>query len=313
LIEASLAFYTQAGYRRESVQAAMLLGSVLRQLGENDEGIRILRGALPRAAQLKDRRLDALIAERIADGLTERGDWPDALTEYRKAIAFYGPTAVGMNLQIAAARLEWNLGQFSAANKSLSEADQFVRRHPDARLGSAIEALRAEIAYAEDRLDEARPASRAAIDEEEMQRRLTLLRARLLIRSGRVKEGTALALESIAALERMKRPGDAASVRLATAEALLRTGDAAGALAMTGDAVKHFASKGAWESVLRGELIAVAAARPDDRHARTAAVRHALDRLKAQWNAAVLEGYWRRPDIARLAQRAQFQLSTEEA
>ena len=310
LIEASLTFYTNAGYQRESVQAAVLLGSVLRQLGENDEGIRILRDALPRAAQLKDRRLDALMAERIADGLAERGDWPDAVTEYRKAIAFYGPTAAGMTLRIAAARVEWNLGQVATAKKSLSEAERFAQRHRDARLGSAITALRAEIAYAEDRLNDARLTSKAAVDDDEVQRRMTVLRARVLIRTGRTKEGTALALESIAALERMKRPGEAASVRLAVAEALLRTGDTAAAMAMAGNAATHFASKGAWESALRGELIAAAAAPPGDREARTAAARHAFGQLKGQWNATVLAGYWGRPDITRLAQRAQFQFTT---
>jgi hypothetical protein len=108
----------------------------------------------------------------------------------------------------------------------------------------------------------------------------------------------------------MKRPGEAASVRLAIAEALLRTGDAAAARAMAGDAPKHFAAKGAWESALRGELIAAAAASTVDRDVRTAAARHALDQLKRRWNATVLAGYWGRPDITRLAQRAQFQFTS---
>ena len=71
LIEASLTFYQQAGYERESLQAAILFGGVLRQLGQNEDGIRILRDTLPGAVRLQDRRLEAQLRDRIAENLRD--------------------------------------------------------------------------------------------------------------------------------------------------------------------------------------------------------------------------------------------------
>src|SRR6185369_10867106 len=80
-IEAGLSFYRQAGFLRESVQAAVVLGGVLQQLGQNEDGVRILREALPMTERLQDRRIEAQLRERIAENLRDLCDWPAALSE----------------------------------------------------------------------------------------------------------------------------------------------------------------------------------------------------------------------------------------
>ena len=105
LIEASLTFYQQAGYERESLQAAILLGGVLRQLGQNEDGIRILRDTLPGALRLQDRRLEALLRERIAENLRDQGEWPAAIAEYTKTGELYGAISQSEEARVQAAEL----------------------------------------------------------------------------------------------------------------------------------------------------------------------------------------------------------------
>jgi tetratricopeptide (TPR) repeat protein len=105
LVEAALMFYRQAEYERESVQAAAILGGLHQQLGESQEGIRVLTDALPQAIRLQDRRLEAQVRERLADCLTDRGDFPRALAEFERASQLFGPTASGEAARQNAQRL----------------------------------------------------------------------------------------------------------------------------------------------------------------------------------------------------------------
>jgi tetratricopeptide (TPR) repeat protein len=106
LIEAALTFYRQAEYQRESVQAATILGGLHQQLGDTQEGIRVLTEALPQAVRLGDRRLEAQVRERLADCLADRGDLAGAVAEYERASLLYGATASGEQARANAARLK---------------------------------------------------------------------------------------------------------------------------------------------------------------------------------------------------------------
>jgi tetratricopeptide (TPR) repeat protein len=100
-----LTFYRQAEYQRESVQAATILGGLHQQLGDSQEGIRVLTEALPQAVRLQDRRLEAQVRERLADCLADRGDVSRAVTQYERASQLYGPTAAGQALSLKAEQL----------------------------------------------------------------------------------------------------------------------------------------------------------------------------------------------------------------
>src|SRR5262249_54088280 len=132
--EAALSFYRQAGYQRESVQAAIVLGGVLQQLGRNDEGVRILTSTLPFAQRLQDRRLEAQLQDRIGDNLRDQGNWPAALDAYQRALTLYGTTMQGASLQVIAAQLQWRLGRTTEAGRSLLEAQTFETTHKNPAL-----------------------------------------------------------------------------------------------------------------------------------------------------------------------------------
>ena len=105
LVEAALTFYRQAEYQRESVQAAAVLGGLHQQLGNSQEGIRVLTEALPGAIRLQDRRLEGQVRERLADCLTDRGDLPRAVVEFERASQLFGPTTSGEAARLNAERL----------------------------------------------------------------------------------------------------------------------------------------------------------------------------------------------------------------
>jgi tetratricopeptide (TPR) repeat protein len=104
-VEATLTFYRQSGYERESVQASTILGGLHQQLGDSQEGIRVLIEALPQAIRLGDRRLEAQVRERLADCLADRGDLLRAADEYEHASQLYGPTDAGQAASHSAERL----------------------------------------------------------------------------------------------------------------------------------------------------------------------------------------------------------------
>jgi len=162
-IEAGLAFYRQAGYLRESVQAAVVLGGVLQQLGRNEDGVRILREALPMTERLQDRRIEAQLRERIAENLRDLGDWPAALSEYAHAIELYGPLEQAELARVAAAHLLWSLGHSAEAEQSLRVVEAFANASHPPRLMAAIQMERAELAYASHRRREALRRALAAL------------------------------------------------------------------------------------------------------------------------------------------------------
>ena len=82
-----------------------VLGGLHQQLGDSQEGIRVLTEALPGAIRLKDRRVEGQVRERLADCLTDRGDVPQAVAEYERASQLYGPTAAGQALSLKAEQL----------------------------------------------------------------------------------------------------------------------------------------------------------------------------------------------------------------
>ena len=67
------------------MQATIVLASVLRQLGRYEE-IKVLGETMPAVVELQDPRLEALLRERVADTLRDRGDLSEALTEYERVM-----------------------------------------------------------------------------------------------------------------------------------------------------------------------------------------------------------------------------------
>jgi tetratricopeptide (TPR) repeat protein len=162
-IEAGLSFYRQAGYLRESVQAAVLLGGVLQQLGQNEDGVRVLRETLPNALRLQDQRVEAQLRERIGENLSDQGEWASALSEYQRVIELYGRLEQAALARVAAARALRNLGRRDQAERWLAEAEDFETTNRSPRLLAAIQIEGAQTASADGRLQDARRLALAAL------------------------------------------------------------------------------------------------------------------------------------------------------
>jgi tetratricopeptide (TPR) repeat protein len=302
--EAGLAFYRQAGYQRESVQAAVVLGGVLQQLGQNDDSIRVLRETLPKAERLQDKRTQAQLRERLGENLRDQGQLPSALAEYANVIALYGSLEQAERVRVASARLQWSLGLSEDAERSLKKAQDFELHSRSPRLAAELALARAEIAYDEGHMSEAvrfTQQATAAKGDEELQRQATLVRAMTMIRTGRAREGAAAAGRVLDALQSAHLNGAVASTRLALASAFAFAGQRPEARAMAEAALAYFEPRNAWESVWRSHAIAAMVAdAPAEATTHVAAGRLALAQLQANWGAEPVRRYMARGDIKRL-------------
>jgi eukaryotic-like serine/threonine-protein kinase len=307
-IAAALTFFEPAGYSREVIQLNGLLGSTLYQLGDYENGVRVLEEALTRAVPLHDTRLEALLRERLGDNLRGKGDWPSALTEYERAGKLYGSSITAQRQQLLCARLYSLLGRREDSKRSLSEVQEFLRKAgPNQGLEYQLRATHAEMEYADGHFGQALALAGQALPalarDEETEQELRLIRGWVLIRNGRISQGSDLATSVIAAMEKSKLMGDAAYARLSTAEALLAAGAVIPASQWAMDSLAFFEPRQIWEPVVRGHLLAARASRRSaEGNTHILSARVAFEELKKFWPATSLEGYRNRPDFQRLCQ-----------
>ena len=87
-----------------------LLGGVQDQLGEHASAIRLLRESLPEAVQLRDPAAEAQYRERLGAALQNQGAWPEALSEFDRAMQLLGQTPQSMDSRLNCARLQGRRG-----------------------------------------------------------------------------------------------------------------------------------------------------------------------------------------------------------
>jgi tetratricopeptide (TPR) repeat protein/tRNA A-37 threonylcarbamoyl transferase component Bud32 len=303
---AALTFYKPSGFRREVIQLTAILGGAQYELGDYDEGVRVLRDALARAVVFRDNRLEAQVRERLGDNLRGNGDWPAALTEYERAANLFGATNSGQSVQLKYTQLYFRLNRRQDSQRSLSEVQQFLRTSSSQELQYKLKALEAEMAYADGHFGQALAAAGQALPmaarDWETQQELKLIRALALIRLRQDSQGTSLAGSVIADMERSKLAGDAAYARLATAEAFLGGGFSGPASQWARESLEFFERRQIWEPIVQAQLVA-AQASSNSAEASTHALSagRAFDHLKKLWPASALEGYRNRPDFQRLS------------
>jgi len=288
-LEAALPFYRQAGYRKELIQAAALLGGTLEQLGEYDQGVSTLREVLPSAVELKDRLLEAGVRERLGELLRGRGDWPEALAELEKATNLQSGAAAE-STRVSCAQMYWWLGRADDAERAATAVQRWLEHTANPTLNSRLRLVKAEIAFASGKL----PKLDGDPD-------WALLHALIAARTGKVADAESRMSALIERLSRSQMAGAVGSVRLAIAAAWLDAGSKDLALQEARDALQFFEPRKIWESVLRGHLIMASALRnPAEVNEHLAAGRGALDQLKKMWPPTVVETYRRRVDLQRL-------------
>jgi tetratricopeptide (TPR) repeat protein len=307
-ITAALGFFERAGYTRDMIQASGVLGSALYQLGDYEEGVHVLQQALTGAVSLHDSRLEGQVRERLGDNLRGKGDWPSALTEYEQAARLYGSSITAQRQLLLCAKLYFRLGRRADSERSLSEVQEFLRKAgPNQGLQDQLRATHAEMEYADGHFGQALALAgqtlQAALSDEVTEQQLKLITSWVLIRNGRISQGSNVATSVIAGMEKSKLMGDAAYARLSTAEALLAAGAPIPASQWAVDPLAFFEPRRIWEPVVRAHLVAARASRDSaEGNTHIASARAAFGQLKKFWPPATLEGYRNRPDFQRLCQ-----------
>jgi tetratricopeptide (TPR) repeat protein len=305
-IEAALPFYREAGYRREVIQATIIMGGVYSQQAEYESSIRMLRGVLPDAVQLRDATVEAQTRERLAEALRDQGDWPSALDETERATSLFGLTGQSLDVRLNGTRLRWKLGRRADAAQSLAEVERLLERHPNPLNSFDLMVLKSEMAYEDGRISQTATLARQALALQgasaDARSRASLLLSVALIRGRREAEALAMASSTLDELDHAHRALEAAQAHLSLAEALVEAGQGGPARGHALKALAFFEPRRIVEATWRAHLVAARAAGPEESGQHRQAAMSALASLKSSWPAPDVGRYLERPDI-RLALR----------
>lgn len=308
--EAAVPLFDRAGYRRESIQSMTIIGGALRLLGSYDESVKVLREALPRAIELQDKLLELHIRQRLVETLQAQGAWPTALQEAEQAVRLSLKSALDVWAQLNCAGLYRQLGRRQDAERSLSTVENILLKDNDPQFEYMLDLRKAEIAYADGNLKQAKTFAGMALSSlnaagDQTKQDVKLIQALASIREGQRNEGIQSALQIVQDFDKSGLAGNAAYARLAIAEALagIREHNLARSLAL--DALKFFEPRKVWESAYRAHLIAARTSEgPDDILAHKNSARSALTQMRNAWPAGDVNSYLRRNDIRALSQGA---------
>ena len=202
--------------------------------------------------------------------------------------------------------LYWRLGRWQDARRSLTEIELLLQEDEDALNLSLLRLRQAEMAYAEERFEEAKANARKAISAvpasgDQAEPGARLIEALALIRTGHRNEGIPSALQLVREFDENKLAGNAASARLAIAEALAGIGENDLARNLTLDALKFFEQQNVWESAWRAHLVAARVLEgPTNVSAHRNSASRALEQIKSLWPTSDVDSYLQRADIKSL-------------
>lgn len=298
----ALAFYNEAGYRREAVQSMTVLGTIHQQLGELDEGVAVVTEALQSAHALKDPQVELRLRERLVGLLQDQGNLPKALEEAGGVMPLLSTKMPGWFVRITRATLLWRLGRTAEARQALTDIETGMRAANSGTWLPFLRVAQAELAYADGRFAEASSIAHSALlispidDQVAQAAKLVLVLAAL--RSGKVGEGLKGLEDGARTDAEAHLPADAATARLRAAEALGRR-DSTATLKLAQAAIGFFEPRLNWEATWRAHAAAALATR-DEAEAQThrVAATDAIERLRQAWPAASIDGYFRRTDFA---------------
>ena len=298
----ALVFFRAAGYRREAMQAVMILSGAQESLAQFDEAEKTQRDAIRMAEQLHDAEQTGLARLYLSSVLAKSGRWPESLAEKNQALATFGDMRGGYRAAyalISRGRLQAQMGRFEEAAADLTQARAKVEKlegrqaQPRARLELASAEIAAYQTHWAESLKIARQA--AAINggiienlESEM------LQGLAMIHTGAVQPGITLCRQAIRGSEEKSQPYLAARGKLELAEALRANQRAGDAESLAQEALAFFEPRRNWEAVWRCHRVPAG-----EEHSRFA--RAALEEGKRLWPDDVIGPYLRRPDIKKLA------------
>ena len=306
-IEAGVPFYREAGYRREVVQATMLLGGVYSQQAEFEKGIRVLRDVLPDAVQLHDATVEAQVRERLAEAQRDQGDWPAAIGETERAAKLLGLTDQSLDVRLNDTRLRWKLGRREEAARSLEEAEQLLKKYSNPVNLFLITVLKSEMALEDGQTAKAITLARLALAMKgtgaDLRPRALVLLSAALLRGRQEKEALLLASSALTELDKNHRTLEAAQAHLSLAESLAETGQVELARDHALKALAFFEPHRIVEATWRANCVAARGAGQTESNQHRQAALSALANLKTLWPAADVQLYLARPHIKLLLQK----------
>jgi tetratricopeptide (TPR) repeat protein/predicted Ser/Thr protein kinase len=315
---AALAYYRKAAFRVESIQCLTLLGRIHRDLGKGDEARADFEEALTAARQIPDPTSVFQAQQGVASVLLTFGHWPEAVEQYqitRKLAEESRNTDNLVRVLSPMAEALWRLGRYPEAESTFAEAESEAE---NAKARAALETtlLFRKAGMALSRSHDAEAAAMARkVFEDKATSAQTGQSARCLAglglaRSGRAADGRRLCDPAVASL---LEAGDEIAVdeaRLAQAEILMAQSEDGAAV----DAASQVAESARILKLAETEwrawaLRARALRRRHDAAGAQEAARQALKSLgECHWDAASMQSYLARPDIAGLQREVQDQL-----
>jgi tetratricopeptide (TPR) repeat protein len=303
-VQPALTFFRTAGYRKEWLQALLVLGGSQESLANFNSAENTLRGAIRLAEQIDDAEQAGLAHLYLGSVLAKTGHWPESLTERNQALHIFGDMRGGYRAAhtlAARGRLLAQMGRFEEASADLAQARARVEKleGKQAQLRARLELGNAEIAYFKTRWWQAIDFARLAValnggTDENVQ--AAVLTGLAMIRTGSIREGLAVCDRAIRQIEEKSRPYQVAESRLLLAHALWETGEVDEASSLAREALALFEPRQIWEPVWRCRRMLASA---DDLRA----ARIALDELKRSWPEEMVGSYLGRPDLKKLALR----------
>ncbi len=308
-VEAALAFYRPNGFRRESAQALLLLGTIHVDMAQYDQSQRALQDALVETAQLGDPGLEGQIHGELGQAYCAQGAWPRAVDEYETARRFIrGGLTLAYNL-VDRGSVYWRLDRVAESEQAFREAGDRIQRLQGSQdqLRVRLLAYRAEMAYGLGRFREAsalaRQATATAADSTSIDaRNVALISALAALRTA--GGGSERANSIIVSLDQDRKLAEAARARLLLAEALLTLRRAPAAFALASASLEFFESRSIHESLWRvRRVMAMADSDASASAEQWAAAGKALQAMQEQWTRGSLEAY------ARVLQQSGISLS----
>ncbi|HEV2445951.1 MAG TPA: tetratricopeptide repeat protein, partial [Candidatus Sulfopaludibacter sp.] len=316
----ALTYFREGGFQVEAALCLMVIARAYRDLGNGRQAADNFERALTTAQRASDPG-SALIAEQgLASVLLTYGHWPEAAERYQSArqsaAAIGDANGVVRGLTGQAAALV-RLGRLTEAENALTEADRAVEKAPArANLATNILHRRAELLLSRGRNSEAAALARRAFEDKAVSRQtghpLRCIAGVALARAGRPAAGRDLCEPAVAALVPMGDRFTTLEARLQLAEILLALRQDAAALDAVANVIGETAALDDRETGWRAWALRARALRQQgDREGARQAEQKASELMASLgWDAAVLQGYGKRADIA--AWRAELSSSAAQ-
>ena len=305
-------FFEKGGYQSELSQAVLSNGRAKLLKGDYDGALHDFQQVVLLAKRINDRSELANAYVLIGNVLRDRETYPEALANFAESYKLFrdldNPLSTGY-LIIDQAKMYWRLGNYSEANRVLTEIPDVVNRL-DSNYRQVLLAryalVRAEMAASQQDFSQAKSKAEQAINLSGPQVNYTAVEAKsllglILVRSRAREKGLQLSLAAVDMAKQIKDEHLLSETLLGEAEAFLENNKAKEALATALESQERFARGGQQESEWRAWVIAAKASEKMDdviaTQKESSRGREVYGKLQQEWGAETFRAYSSRKDI----------------